>query len=415
MQRHDATKLPPTSLVSVPSTGRSGLQPRNTSRRKTSLNVSVPSTGRSGLQRDIASPNQSRCRRFSTLYGSKWVATRTRLSTQPSEAKFQYPLRVEVGCNVICRSGHHTGRKVSVPSTGRSGLQRWLATQPDRRDAVSVPSTGRSGLQQGTGFFIADLEQRFSTLYGSKWVATSTVSANIAYRARFQYPLRVEVGCNSAPPRGRNPAIYVSVPSTGRSGLQRAKQRAAHILLTGFSTLYGSKWVATRTVLRQGECVQCFSTLYGSKWVATASDVSAAMRFSRFQYPLRVEVGCNLEGVEQPDSPAQVSVPSTGRSGLQRHSCWGCWKKSLVSVPSTGRSGLQPALSAHWVGLRRFQYPLRVEVGCNRISTACPSASAVVSVPSTGRSGLQRWCAAPLKTSSRCFSTLYGSKWVATS
>ena len=109
-----------------------------------------------------------------------------------------------------------------------------------------------------------------------------------------------------------------------------------------FSTLYGSKWVATRRTHEESEVVNCFSTLYGSKWVATVQACRQTMQWLRFQYPLRVEVGCN----------------------------------------SIGR--LRATLSLE------FQYPLRVEVGCNRVDRT-------------------------LKTMiPRRFSTLYGSKWVAT-
>ena len=85
---------------------------------------------------------------------------------------------------------------------------------------------------------------RFSTLYGSKWVATFLGGLRAAPRLAFQYPLRVEVGCNCF--------IMTDSDEAGES----------------FSTLYGSKWVATH-------------------WEALASVLTA------------------------------VSVPSTGRSGLQ--------------------------------------------------------------------------------------------------
>ena len=63
-----------------------------------------------------------------------------------------------------------------------------------------------------------------------------------------------------------------------------------------FSTLYGSKWVATileRIRLKQ---LPSFSTLYGSKWVATEVCWQAVFGKDEFQYPLRVEVGCNHSG-----------------------------------------------------------------------------------------------------------------------
>ena len=163
---------------------------------------------------------------FSTLYGSKWVAT-----------------------PALCSFSHAQSSSVSVPSTGRSGLQ------PEA------------------------LEPLLQTL------------------EVFQYPLRVEVGCNPA-------ADALSDSST-----------------LCFSTLYGSKWVATLDGVYLGEEPSaCFSTLYGSKWVATPSGRARAKRFFNvsvpstgrsglqpsnlgcrhyfvleFQYPLRVEVGCNLD------------------------------------------------------------------------------------------------------------------------
>ena len=135
----------------------------------------------------------------------------------------------------------------------------------------------------------------------------------------FQYPLRVEVGCNP----------YAAV--------------AQDVKDSSFSTLYGSKWVATRyAAVAQDVKDSSFSTLYGSKWVATRSTL-----YQR-SYTMR------------------------------------------VSVPSTGRSGLQPQ-GALWRTKRgnRFQYPLRVEVGCNSVQLFAVFPLYHVSVPSTGRSGLQ--------------------------
>ena len=60
-----------------------------------------------------------------------------------------------------------------------------------------------------------------------------------------------------------------------------------------------------------------------------------------------------------------VSVPSTGRSGLQQASRASVDIHANVSVPSTGRSGLQPYTPREWIMQTGFQYPLRVEVGCN--------------------------------------------------
>ena len=207
---------------------------------------------------------------FSTLYGSKWVATSDLKLRNSSQNKFQYPLRVEVGCN----------RNIGSSACRSFG---------------------------------------------------------------FQYPLRVEVGCNGKGGASNARTPDVSVPSTGRSGLQPAPPPPARPRRTSFSTLYGSKWVATTTPSRYSYCLRGFSTLYGSKWVAT------------------------LWRRTHTTAPTAVSVPSTGRSGLQQ---------------SNAQGGL-----AYGNG---FQYPLRVEVGCNNgvaPHSAIPHAS---------------------------FSTLYGSKWVAT-
>ena len=133
----------------------------------------------------------------------------------------------------------------------------------------------------------------------------------------FQYPLRVEVGCN--------------------------------LLIA----------------LALKPCVRSFSTLYGSKWVATRYLVLALVLPAEFQYPLRVEVGCNLDATPSPEALKEVSVPSTGRSGLQLSRVSEVINGQRVSVPSTGRSGLQPR--------EIFERHALIEV----------------SVPSTGRSGLQ--------------------------
>ena len=164
---------------------------------------------------------------------------------------FQYPLRVEVGCNLTRGCGYPPQvRKVSVPSTGRSGLQRrvaWFESYMSSRVsvpstgrsglqhlcrlrmtshlAVSVPSTGRSGLQLSLGSPHYPALSSFSTLYGSKWVATHGSGRHFLGAYLFQYPLRVEVGCNL-------PHLPCLAPCAC------------------FSTLYGSKWVATRYTYR---------------------------------------------------------------------------------------------------------------------------------------------------------------------
>ena len=86
----------------------------------------------------------------------------------------------------------------------------------------------------------------------------------------------------------------VSVPSTGRSGLQPKRSGCLRVCHSGFSTLYGSKWVATGcSMLANDLNIVSFSTLYGSKWVATVSWIRHVYNREQFQYPLRVEVGCN--------------------------------------------------------------------------------------------------------------------------
>ena len=210
-----------------------------------------------------------------------------------STLKFQYPLRVEVGCN--------PKRKLRQCCSFR----------------VSVPSTGRSGLQRGAAYKACIRALCFSTLYGSKWVAT--------------------------------------LPPLWGVGLRM-----------GFSTLYGSKWVATTLMRSPFSVMTSFSTLYGSKWVATDGVSRSAVRDDRFQYPLRVEVGCNRKGFAASCYTVVVSVPSTGRSGLQLPS---------NPTPRTQIESFSTLYGSKWVATRstppprplstKFQYPLRVEVGCN--------------------------------------------------
>ena len=135
--------------------------------------------------------------------------------------RFQYPLRVEVGCNLF-------------------------RFNPE-----------------------PEIEQCFSTLYGSKWVATQEGWFILFNKYEFQYPLRVEVGCNLTTFVRLDEVAKVSVPSTGRSGLQLYPTATYAFVSERFSTLYGSKWVATDEVVRDPKRDLSFSTLYGSKWVAT--------------------------------------------------------------------------------------------------------------------------------------------------
>ena len=205
----------------------------------------------------------------------------------------------------------------------------------------------------------------FSTLYGSKWVATDHRSAN---------PIK----------------IRVSVPSTGRSGLQLPKASRGAEAQLRFSTLYGSKWVATKSDRGELRAVASFSTLYGSKWVATHPRFRLKLPLGGFSTLYGSKWVATVGTSRHFINDSRVSVPSTGRSGLQHYGRrWNCPSR-LVSVPSTGRSGLQldvvrserfRALGfstlygskwvATWFLARRvetalmFQYPLRVEVGCN--------------------------------------------------
>ena len=182
--------------VSVPSTGRSGLQPERTALLTRQAQVSVPSTGRSGLQQCSASQALQRCTVSVPSTGRSglqphgnfhqnepfWVSVpstgRSGLQRamcvwrHTSNERFQYPLRVEVGCNHnVCPGAAHHSR-VSVPSTGRSGLQPQACLARQGLVCVSVPSTGRSGLQQVSQAILRRAPKCFSTLYGSKWVAT---------------------------------------------------------------------------------------------------------------------------------------------------------------------------------------------------------------------------------------------------
>ena len=136
--------------------------------------------------------------------------------------------------------------------------------------SVSVPSTGRSGLQLGSEALWYDETFSFSTLYGSKWVATEKAFPHLLMpRPGFQYPLRVEVGCNAL--------------MTCTAALTLAFQYPLRVEV--------------------GCNVETTSV---DRWTVG------------FQYPLRVEVGCNSVNASRAIARIRVSVPSTGRSGLQR-------------------------------------------------------------------------------------------------
>ena len=133
----------------------------------------------------------------------------------------------------------------------------------------------------------------------------------------------------------------VSVPSTGRSGLQLSDTSNTYRVQQRFSTLYGSKWVATQRALVTHTQTTCFSTLYGSKWVATQLSQIEEHLGIRFQYPLRVEVGCNLPSARHDARHAGFQYPLRVEVGCNT-------TRRLDSWLPCG-----------------FQYPLRVEVGCN--------------------------------------------------
>ncbi len=238
-------------------------------------------------------------------------------------AEFQYPLRVEVGCNSKIRTSSCQKASVSVPSTGRSGLQPRPRPPRPRPRKVSVPSTGRSGLQRVTRF------GRSATLFvsvpstGRSGLQLERPAFNPRLYYEFQYPLRVEVGCN-----------LIRTNITGA-------------ISTCFSTLYGSKWVATNLKNELIEELLGFSTLYGSKWVATYAHASFREWFYKFQYPLRVEVGCNSD-----EEYRRVD-------------------KKMFQYPLRVEVGCNFPYRKRYPRSSMFQYPLRVEVGCNGAQTLC--------------------------------------------
>ena len=164
-------------------------------------------------------------------------------------AKFQYPLRVEVGCNCCACASHATHTAFQYPLRVEVGCNY----VPLRRGIYLLGFQYPLRVEVGCNRIPFDLGAR---------------------RKMFQYPLRVEVGCNITSETRDTTMGRVSVPSTGRSGLQQEQVGLHHKTIQSFSTLYGSKWVAT-SIGRQ----------------CRRSD--------------------------------RVSVPSTGRSGLQPgHSVW---------------------------------------------------------------------------------------------
>mgnify|MGYP005858823279 CR=1 FL=1 len=134
---------------------------------------------------------------FSTLYGSKWVATIALLLCQFIACSVSVPSTGRSGLQQSKFDRPLLLKAVSVPSTGRSGLQPLVRRPPSCLVVVSVPSTGRSGLQPYRIITSHRVLSCFSTLYGSKWVATEEAAMLSHLASRFQYPLRVEVGCNT--------------------------------------------------------------------------------------------------------------------------------------------------------------------------------------------------------------------------
>ena len=196
------------------------------------------------------------------------------------------------------------------------GCNFWVVSRLIRVSQVSVPSTGRSGLQPSGCHATLSCTSGFSTLYGSKWVATVKRSDHLRKDRQFQYPLRVEVGCNLVWSRGLRDLLGFQYPLRVEVGCNQPSAFRKDVWLS-FSTLYGSKWVATPLNARTSTQVSGFSTLYGSKWVATILPHGVYEPQREFQYPLRVEVGCNLICRRSALGHRMVSVPSTGRSGLQ--------------------------------------------------------------------------------------------------
>ena len=284
-----------------------------------------------------------------------------------SVAVFQYPLRVEVGCNGKGSRARSGRLGVSVPSTGRSGLQR-------------VRSEGRA-------------EQRHKFQYplrvevGCNFVVVVRGKGG----AEFQYPLRVEVGCNTDYIKGAREDYEFQYPLRVEVGCNARNPDLASSIEICFSTLYGSKWVATNFNNPHHHALSSFSTLYGSKWVATTARRAVSVKSNGFQYPLRVEVGCNWARRSLCRSqrhmfqyPLRVEVGCNDPERVRGN------RRKKVSVPSTGRSGLQLSTTRRSVVMvKTFQYPLRVEVGCNSYAAPLERWVVKVSVPSTGRSGLQ--------------------------
>ena len=231
--------------------------------------VSVPSTGRSGLQQRNALSALQVAIGFSTLYGSKWVATYNKNDHRRIAQWFQYPLRVEVGCNVRGDAAKKRSVGVSVPSTGRSGLQLSAVLRKSGVSAVSVPSTGRSGLQRGT---INGVRRRLS-------VSVPSTGRSGLQRTCLPLPSRV---------------IPVSVPSTGRSGLQLSNEICSHVRAFQFQYPLRVEVGCNATISAGGVTYTPFQ--YPLRVEVGCNPLTTHRQRTRttFQYPLRVEVGCNI-------------------------------------------------------------------------------------------------------------------------
>ena len=135
-----------------------------------------------------------------------------------SPLEFQYPLRVEVGCKQLSPSVIHSNR-VSVPSTGRSGLQVQFSTKYEPRFKFQCPLR----VEVGCNILLGRHQ-------GSSY--------------QFQYPLRVEVGCNELCHITAQFCSMFQYPLRVEVGCKLSTWTGAS-RGSGFSTLYGSKWVAT--------------------------------------------------------------------------------------------------------------------------------------------------------------------------
>ena len=141
--------------------------------------------------------------------------------------------------------------------------------------------------------------------------AVARAAASVLFK--FQYPLRVEVGCNVDPNRTHIAHTGVSVPSTGRSGLQQRMAACSQALLPCFSTLYGSKWVATRRSLPISSRRSEFQYTSNRLGVVCAVQLPISSRRSEFQYPLRGSSPLMLRAAVVPSRRSEFQYPITYR------------------------------------------------------------------------------------------------------